>query len=61
MRPGGVRGDRSFAGRDEEDGAIGASSSSAAGEEQQSEVFPDPDPLDEAIDDVEAEEYCFHI
>ncbi|KAL8787689.1 MAG: hypothetical protein Q9195_007645 [Heterodermia aff. obscurata] len=53
MRPGGIRGDRSF-GKAED-------TMNEVVEEQQTEVFPDPDPLAEVIDDEDVEEYCFNV
>ncbi|MCJ1226926.1 hypothetical protein MMC12_003581 [Toensbergia leucococca] len=53
MRPGGVRGDRSF-GREEE--AMGSPDT----EEQQSEVISDPDPFSNFVEEGE-EDYCFVI
>lgn len=54
MRPGGIRGDRSF-GREEN--VLGAS----VVEEQQTEVIPDPDPLPDVVEEADAEEYCFSV
>ena len=53
MRPGGIRGDRSF-GQTEE-------AMNEAFDEQQSEVLLDPDPLPDIVDEEDAEEYCFSL
>ena len=54
MRPGGIRGDRSFGYKEDVTGAPTA-------EEQQSEVISDPDPLPDVVDEADAEEYCFSV
>ena len=54
MRPGGIRGDRSFG---HEEDAMGA----PIAEEQQVEVISDPDPLPDVVEETDAGEYCFSV
>ena len=54
MRPGGIRGDRTFG---QEEDAMGGPTT----EEQQTEVIADPDPLPDVVEDADAEEYCFNV
>ena len=54
MRPGGIRGDRTFG---HEEDAMGAPTA----EEQQTEVIADPDPLPDVVEDADAEDYCFTV
>ena len=54
VRPGGIRGDRAFGHEEDKMG-------SPTGEEQQVEIFPDPDPLSEVVEESDAEEYSFTV